>query len=121
MGRATGRTNSFLWMMPSWQGAIDFSFGTRYFQGLMGTQDGHNVFASPGDSGSLITDPTQSQGLGLVMARAYGFDAGNNFTTYYVLFCPLTTVAQSLADVINKDLKPNPPLIPDDLKFFVDR
>jgi hypothetical protein len=119
MGRATGKTNSTVWIL-SWSGAIDFSFGTRYFQGLLGTQDGHTVFASPGDSGSLITDPGQSQGMGLVMARSYGFDAANNFATYFILFCPLTIVAQSLAEVINNNLSPNPPLTGADLKFFVD-
>jgi hypothetical protein len=120
MGRATGRTNSVVWI-PSWTGPIDFSFGTRFFQGLLGTQDGHNVFASPGDSGSLITDPAMSQGMGLVVARGYGFDTANNFATYFILFCPLTTVAQSLADVINRNLSLNPPLTAADLKFFVDR
>jgi hypothetical protein len=120
MGRATGRTNSVVWI-PSWKGPIDFSFGTRYFKSLVGTQDGHNVFASPGDSGSLITDLAQNHGMGLVMARGYIFDASNNFTAYQVLFCPLTTVAQSLVDVINNNLNPNPGLTPADLSFFVDR
>jgi hypothetical protein len=120
MGRATGRTNSVVWI-SSWKGYIDFSFGTRYFEGLLGTKDDHTVFASPGDSGSLVTDLAQSQGMGLVMARGYEFDAANNFTTYHVLFCRLTTVAQSLVDAINNDLNPSPPLTAADLSFFVDR
>jgi hypothetical protein len=120
MGRATGRTNSAVWV-PTWQGPIDFSFGTRTFQGLLGTHDDHNVFASPGDSGALITDVAQTQGMGLVMARGYIFNAANNFTSYQVLFCTLTNVAQSLAGVINTALNPNPPLTVADLQFFVDR
>jgi hypothetical protein len=78
------------------------------------------VFASPGDSGSVITDVAQNNGLGLVVARGYGFDTLNNFTTYFILICPLPAVAQGLADVMNQDLRPNPPLTGGDLKFYVD-
>jgi hypothetical protein len=80
----------------SWSGYIDFSFGLYYFENLMGTHDVHNIFAAPGDSGSLAVD-SGDQGVGLITARGYVFDSSDNFNAYVILICSLDSVRDHLA------------------------
>jgi hypothetical protein len=73
---------------------IDFTFGTYRFGGMLGVY-GRTAFAQPGDSGALTY--SANAGIGLVTARAYCFDRGDNFAGYVVLLCPLTAVRDALA------------------------
>jgi hypothetical protein len=77
---------------------IDFTFGTYAFSGMIGVA-GRQPFAVPGDSGSMAT-ASGGQGIGLVTARAYTFDASDNFNGYIVLLSPLTAVRDGLLAAI---------------------
>lgn len=129
-GRATQQTFSRIRLIDLGI-YIGFTFGTCYFDGLIGTFDDAPaplasplIFAAPGDSGSVVVvdDPSapaqfRNRAVGLITARAYMFDASDNFIGYIIAMCPMDTVAGELA-------KAMPPvqgtkLKGDDLKFFV--
>jgi hypothetical protein len=95
-GRSTGMTQSQIRIFH-WAGYIDFSFGIYYFEEMMGTYDGHNMFAAPGDSGSLAVD-SQGLGVGLITARGYVFDpTPDQFASHIILTCALDSVRSELA------------------------
>jgi len=95
-GRTTGTTHSQVRIFH-WHGYIDFPFGTYYFEEMMGTHDGHNIFAAPGDSGSVAVDAQGKVGIGLLTARGYEFDTNDEFDSYIILMCSLESVRTELA------------------------
>jgi hypothetical protein len=78
-----------------WSGYIDFGFGIYFFEEMLGTYDGREIFAAPGDSGSLALDDA-GRGVGLITARAYVFES-EEFVSYMILLCSLTAVRNALA------------------------
>jgi len=77
---------------------IDFTFGTYWFQGMIGVfspRGSNPPFAAPGDSGSVACTMA-GEGAGLVTARAYVVDAAGGFVGYIILMCPLAAVQTAL-------------------------
>ncbi|HEV2992080.1 MAG TPA: hypothetical protein VG759_26825 [Candidatus Angelobacter sp.] len=119
-GRTTQSTAATL-NIYSWQGSIDFSFGTFDFDDMLAAYTQHNVFAAPGDSGALAFDPsaTTRQGVGLVTARAYSFDPSNQrFVSYIIVMCRLDNVADALASAINNANNGATSFNGNDLEFY---
>ena len=102
-GRTTGLTQGAICILD-WEGFIDFSFGTFYFQHLKGVlSTGSGPFAAPGDSGAVVVEDATGAAVGMVMARVYssgGFVQGapgvGPFTGYIVLMCPMVDVCNEL-------------------------
>lgn len=103
-GRSTQTTESTVRIF-GWHGYIDFSFGIYFFEEMIGTYDERKIFAAPGDSGSLALD-TAGQGVGLITARAYAFEA-EEFVSYVILLCSLTAVRDALAAPGLLDVSPD--------------
>jgi hypothetical protein len=107
-----------------WHGPIDLSFGTYQFDQMLGFEqlippnDHRDIFAVPGDSGTMVVVDSGAQsfggmGVGLLTARSFIFDpSGNHFQGYVFLMCALDSVAEDLANEMN--------LKKSDLKFFKD-
>lgn len=122
-GRATGETTSRVRLFDL-RGYIGFTFGTCYFEGMVGTYDDDRaIFAAPGDSGSVaVVDQSvpgqfRGQAVGLITARAYVFDDLDNFIGYIIAMCPMATVADELAKVMPPVQGRN--LTKGDFEFFV--
>jgi len=97
-GRITGITSSTI-SVPYFAGTIHFSFGSFDFTDLVGNY-GPESFARPGDSGSLVeavNPPATPTALGLLMARAYTFDANNNVSGFLYLSCRFDLVLNKAA------------------------
>ena len=121
-GRATGETTSRVRLFDL-RGYIGFTFGTCYFEGMVGTYDDDRaIFAAPGDSGSVaVVDQSapgqfRGQAVGLITARAYVFDNSDNFIGYIIAMCPMATVADELARVMSPVQGRN--LTKGDFEFF---
>jgi hypothetical protein len=98
-GSTSGVTTAPLWFLYM-SARVDFAFGTFYFAGQSATYErpGKNPpLGEPGDSGSLAVNAANAaQGVGLVYARGYLYDANDNFEGYVILICPLTQVLAQL-------------------------
>lgn len=124
-GRTTGKTQSRISIFDL-ATYIDFSFGTHFFADLMATYDDHHdIFAAPGDSGSLaVGDPSappsiRNKGIGLITARSNVFDNTGRLVAYIVAICSLDLVAELLAEEINKASNNTTSFKGNDLKFHI--
>jgi len=106
-GRTTGKTSSDVRILQ-WEGYIDMSFGSFYFEDMIcvvgneqpqtpTTKPPFIPFAAMGDSGALVlSNDLANQAVGLVTARAFCPDPGQ-YHGYVVVVCPINSVLQALA------------------------
>jgi len=109
-GSSTGTTTGTVCFWH-WEGYIDHSFGTFYFEDLIGILgDGPSPFAAPGDSGSIVDTEQGAKPLGLVMARVRCRGGAppilpRSFDGYIVLACALTNVVEKLSPMVGSAIQ----------------